>query len=207
MTRNVDQRMTPAVGAIPGRQVGQTAQAGTGDQAVTPPGGQQPTIAGNTALPAQRGATTSMGLPAVQPTAQPAAQVPPYAQTFGGQSYVKDGANPQLLGLMSRAVQADPALAGSALAQGVARGQVGPTEVKALQEYLQGKGYPCGHQGADGKFGPNTHAALAGLLNGQPPATRTRPTRRSSPPTSRNNSSSPAPTATRPRSTTSRPPP
>jgi peptidoglycan hydrolase-like protein with peptidoglycan-binding domain len=42
--------------------------------------------------------------------------------------------------------------------------------VKALQSELQAKGYDVGRTGADGKYGPNTHAALQKMLAGEKPA-------------------------------------
>lgn len=101
--------------------------------------------------------------------AQPQGPVGSYADSFGHQSYVKDGSNAAMLGLMSRAVAAHPELARGPLGQGVSQGHVGPQQVKALQSFLQSKGYSVGRKGVDGKFGPDTHAALAGMLNGQPP--------------------------------------
>lgn len=161
-----------------GRVQPPTRVSGQGDAAAaaaTPPvpgaKGRMPG-AEDGALPPQRGAPTRIGLPAVAPAsaAKPGGEpVPPYGETFGGKSYVKDGSDPAMLKLMARAVAADPQLANSDLAKNVAAGKVGADDVKALQRHLESKGYSVGSKGVDGKFGPDTHAALAGLLTGAPP--------------------------------------
>ncbi|MDB5095944.1 MAG: hypothetical protein JWM80_365 [Cyanobacteria bacterium RYN_339] len=83
---------------------------------------------------------------------------------FGNQSYLQDGSNPTLLTLVGAVVDRAPQLANSPLAQHVAAGHLGPDDIKQLQAYLSAQGHPCGPTGADGKYGPNTHAALMGLI-------------------------------------------
>ncbi|MBM3462144.1 MAG: peptidoglycan-binding protein [Armatimonadetes bacterium] len=91
-----------------------------------------------------------------------------YGQIFGDQSYVKNGADPQLLSLLQQAVDKAPELQGTQLAANVKSGRVGPEDVKQLQNFLQAKGYSVGAPGVDGKYGPLTHRALDGFLNGRP---------------------------------------
>ena len=144
-----------------------------------PPAASPPIVADQSALAPQRGARTSFTLPGVSATpaaaAAPSNAVPPYGETFGTKSYVKEGNDPALLSLMQRAVAAHPELASGPLGQGVQQGNLRPQEVKALQTYLESKGYSVGSKGVDGKFGPDTHAALANLLDGRPPEPAAQP--------------------------------
>jgi hypothetical protein len=172
---NEPQRVAPSKVVKPANGVNPVVSApGNATEAVAPPS-RGPVAPSSSDFPAQRGAPTGVSLPPWSPkppaagNVQSAAAVPSYSETFGNHSYVKDGSNPALLGLMSRAVAAHPELAGGPLGHGVTQGQVGPEQVQALQHFLQSKGYSVGSKGVDGKFGPDTHAALAGLLNGQPP--------------------------------------
>jgi flagellum-specific peptidoglycan hydrolase FlgJ len=108
-------------------------------------------------------------------------KVPGYQETFGNQSYVKDGSNKDLLGLAQKVVDKNPALKDSPLAQHIKGGQLGPEDVKALQGELQSKGFDVGKTGVDGKYGPNTHAALQQLVGGEKPATPAAPSQQQDP--------------------------
>lgn len=92
-----------------------------------------------------------------------------YGQLFGDASYVKNGSDPQLLQLLQQALERAPELQGTALAQHVQSGHVGEQDVQILQNFLQSKGYSVGSTGVDGKYGPRTHHALEGFLEGKPP--------------------------------------
>lgn len=174
-----------------------SAAAAAPDGPPPPPAAGPPFVADQSALVPQRGTPSSFTLPGLSatpaagaavsrdvasplvdgaPPAAPSNAVPPYGETFGTKSYVKDGTDPAQLGLMQRAVAAHPELANGPLGQGVQQGNVGPQEVKALQAYLESKGYSVGPKGGDGKFGPDTHAALANMLNGHPPEPAAQPT-------------------------------
>ena len=98
-----------------------------------------------------------------------------YAKLFGHQSYVKNGSDKQLLGLLQDALEKAPELQGTALAQHVRTGKVGPDDIKTLQQFLQSKGYSVGKPGVDGKYGPLTHSALEHFLNGDPPDLKNAP--------------------------------
>ncbi|MDB5095670.1 MAG: hypothetical protein JWM80_91 [Cyanobacteria bacterium RYN_339] len=114
--------------------------------------------------------------PAEEPAAStPAEKVPDYNDTFGGASYVKDGANKDMVGLAQKLVEKNPALKDSDLAKHIQEGKLGPDDVKAIQSELQAKGYDVGHTGADGKYGPNTHAALQKMLAGEKPEPKPAP--------------------------------
>ena len=178
------------MGANPTSPVSRDLAAAGGPSSPPSPPIEAPLAPDSMALPAPSSAPSRLPLPATlatRPTSalpapsaaiagQPAAAVPSYRATFGHQSYVKDGRNPALLKLMSRAIAAHPQLADGPLGQGVSRGHVGPQEVRALQSFLRSKGYSVGPKGIDGKFGPDTHAALAGMLNGHPPTAAPRST-------------------------------
>ncbi|MDB5098444.1 MAG: uncharacterized protein JWM80_2865 [Cyanobacteria bacterium RYN_339] len=112
-------------------------------------------------------ADTKPAAAAAKPAEGPAAEkVADYKDTFGSDSYVKDGANKDLVGLAQKVVDRNPALKDSDLAKHIKEGKLGADDVKALQSELQSKGLDVGHTGADGKYGPNTHAALQKLVGG-----------------------------------------
>jgi peptidoglycan hydrolase-like protein with peptidoglycan-binding domain len=112
------------------------------------------------------GALSNIGLPAPTRTAPPA----DYGKMFGDQSYVKNGRDSQLVGLMKQASNNNPALSG--VAEAAARGSIRQEDVRALQRELKSKGFDVGHKGADGKYGPETHKALQAMLaaGGKPTA-------------------------------------
>lgn len=173
---NDSQTLATRVSATPTPITSQPTAAPVAPAATPTPIPTSPYAPEHVAIPAQRGVRSQLGLPAAAPKLPaPAGELPSYHATFGKESYVKDGRNPAFLKLMSRAIAADPQLAKGPLGQGVQRGDVGPQEVRALQHYLQSKGFSVGHTGVDGKFGPNTHAALAAWLKGRPAATAIAP--------------------------------
>ena len=118
------------------------------------------------ALKQPGGDPTTVGLPEAAANAQPVAA---FETVFGEKSYVKDGADAELLGLARRAMRAAPELAAGRLADGTAAGSLGPESVKAMQKMLEDRGYPVGDTGVDGKYGPRTHRALRAFLNGEAP--------------------------------------
>lgn len=102
----------------------------------------------------------------------------PYAAVFGQTPYVQDGANAEMLALFGQAIAKAPELANTPLAEHVKAGQIGKDDVKAMQDFLVGKGYSVGTTGADGLYGPRTHAALAAFLKGEAPSAGEGPTTR-----------------------------
>jgi hypothetical protein len=172
---NEPQRVAPGKVSKPANVENQAVVAPANPTVAPAPPNGSPAAPRSAAFPAQRVAPTNLALPAWSPKPpaagkdQAASPVPPYSDTFGNHSYVKDGSNPAMLALMSRAVASHPELASGPLGQDVNKGHVGPQQVQALQQFLQSKGYSVGSKGVDGKFGPDTHAALASLLNGQSP--------------------------------------
>lgn len=97
------------------------------------------------------------------------AKVGAYGTLFAAHGYVKDPQDAKLLDLMKKAIDKAPELKNSPLAAHVAAGKLEPGDVEAVQKFLQSKGYHVGSMGADGKYGPLTHAALAAFLNGEAP--------------------------------------
>lgn len=98
-----------------------------------------------------------------------AGKVPDYDLMFGMRGHVKDGQNARLLNVMQRAVAMAPELKDSAIARSLEAGELKPADIEAMQKFLQEKGYGVGNTGADGKYGPRTHAALAAFVNGEAP--------------------------------------
>jgi hypothetical protein len=87
-----------------------------------------------------------------------------YEEAFGPGPYVQDGSDPTLLTLVGAVVDRAPQLANTPLAQHVNAGHLSPEDIKQLQTYLVAQGHPCGPTGVDGKYGPNTHAALMAMV-------------------------------------------
>jgi peptidoglycan hydrolase-like protein with peptidoglycan-binding domain len=100
----------------------------------------------------------------------------PYGAVFGTAPYVQDPANAEMLKLFGAAIAKAPELADTPLAAHVKAGQVGRDDVKAMQEFLAGKGHSVGATGADGLYGPRTHAALTAFLRGDAPSSGEGPT-------------------------------
>jgi flagellum-specific peptidoglycan hydrolase FlgJ len=167
------------------RPTSATPRPATGPLAAKPTTGPLPAAADSTAVkkPAVTGdlntaTTQAVALPHVDHDAAldaalanlPApAKVEGYGSLFGTQGYVKDAQDAKLLDLMKKAVDKAPELKNSPLAAHVAAGKLEPGDVAALQHFLQSKGYDVGSMGADGKYGPRTHAAMAAFLNGEAP--------------------------------------
>jgi hypothetical protein len=91
-----------------------------------------------------------------------------FQEEFGNQPYLQNGSDPTLLTLVGAVVDRAPQLANTPLAQHVAAGHVEPEDIKQLQRYMIAQGHPCGPTGVDGKYGPNTHAALMAMLMPSP---------------------------------------
>jgi hypothetical protein len=156
----------------------------TEETTTTTTAGKDPATAGKDAPPAGKDPAGKDTPPAANPREIgdntpliPAGEkVPGYQETFGNQSYVKDGGNKDMIALAQKVVDRNPALKDSPLAQHLKDGKMGPEDVKALQSELQSKGFDVGKTGVDGKYGPNTHAALQKLLAGEKPGASTPPT-------------------------------
>lgn len=93
----------------------------------------------------------------------------PYGEVFGAAPYVQDGANAEMLRLFGQAIAKAPELAGTPMAEHVKAGQIGQDDVKAMQDFLGKKGFSVGPSGADGLYGPRTHAAISAFLKGDAP--------------------------------------
>jgi hypothetical protein len=92
-----------------------------------------------------------------------------YPSALQGQSFIKDGSDPELLGLLNQVIEKAPELQGTSLAAGAKAGHVTPADIQVLQNFLESKNYSVGTPGADGLYGPLTHKALSGFLTGAPP--------------------------------------
>jgi hypothetical protein len=102
------------------------------------------------------------------PTAQASGAKAVFEEAFGHQPYVQNGSDSTLLSLVGAVVDHAPQLANTLLAQHVHTGHLSPDDIKQLQTFLVAQGHPCGPTGVDGKYGPNTHAALQAMVNAMP---------------------------------------
>ncbi len=162
---------TPAVAATDKVAKQPASQQPADSRPVT---GAQPTVTTDEqALGTDKGPRTSIGLPG-QPGAA-AAPVPPYAKSFGSASYVKDGGDGNLVGLARRVAATSPELANGAFGKNAKLGKLSADDVKTLQKHLESKGYSVGEKGTDGKYGPQTHRALAAYLAGEQPVDGSKP--------------------------------
>jgi hypothetical protein len=87
-----------------------------------------------------------------------------FQEEFGNQPYLQNGSDPTLLTLVGAVVDRAPQLANTPLALHVAAGHLEAEDIRQLQRYMIAQGHPCGPTGVDGKYGPNTHAALMAML-------------------------------------------
>jgi hypothetical protein len=92
-----------------------------------------------------------------------------YPEALKTQSFIKDGSDPELLGLINQVLERAPELQGSSLAANAKGGRVSATDIQELQRFLESKGYSVGSTGVDGLYGPRTHRALEGFLTGRAP--------------------------------------
>ncbi len=92
-----------------------------------------------------------------------------YPEALKNQSFIKDGSDPELLGLIHQVLERAPELQGSSLAANAKGGRVSASDIQELQRFLESKGYSVGSTGVDGLYGPRTHRALEGFLTGRAP--------------------------------------
>ncbi len=151
--------------AGPGRPMPQAAPAG----AEAPPAVSiDDDIVATPDAPAE---TVSLSRPGWPPAAAeaPREDWPAYGALFGQAGYVKDPGDRRLVDLMKAAMEAEPTLRRPPMGPAVAAGRIDAESVKALQAQLKAQGFDLGPAGADGKFGPKTHAALIAFLEGAEP--------------------------------------
>ncbi|MDQ7826836.1 MAG: peptidoglycan-binding domain-containing protein [Candidatus Eremiobacteraeota bacterium] len=92
-----------------------------------------------------------------------------FPEALKGQSFIRDGSDPELLGLIQQLLERAPELQGSSLASNAKSGRVSASDIKELQSFLESKGYSVGSTGIDGLYGPRTHHAMEGFLTGRAP--------------------------------------